>query len=94
MGGARHPAQGGGQTVDGPQPGVGQRDPAEEACRRHVFPTAAVGSVGHRGRKRPGGVEDPRAAEGIGQGVRLAADEGLDQLGEGVHAGRGRSGRR
>ncbi len=91
--GVEHGAEWGGEAVYGAEAGVGEGKAAEKAGQGHV---AAGGRVGAMAEGRAEGPRDEVKsipAEGVGERVGAVGDEGFDQLGEGVEAGRGGQGR-
>ncbi len=93
MGRGKNAADGSGQPVDGAQAGIGERESAEQTRERHVLAGAAVAAIIKGGAQRARGADDAFPAQRIGEGIGARADEGLDELGEGVQPGAGGEGR-
>jgi hypothetical protein len=86
VGRPEHGAQGCGEAVHGPELGVGQGHAGKEAGQGHVRARAQVLPVGRGPAQGARGAGHAVAAQGIRQGARGMGHEGLQQLGQGVHA--------
>ena len=89
-----HAADGGGEAMHRAEPGVGERQSAEQAGPRHFGAGFAIAAVVADAGKRGGGAAHAFHAELVGHRVGANADVGLDQLGEGVESGGGGDGAR
>ena len=89
VGRGEHPANRRGKSVDCPQAGVGQGQPAEKTGNSHVQAGGFVGPIVEGASQRTGRAPDAFDTNRVGQRIGAAGNIGFDELCERVQAGGG-----
>jgi len=87
--GGEHASQRGGDAMCGPEAGIGEGQAAEQTGQRHILPRSGVVAMLAGSLQRTGGPHYPLAAQPVGDRVAADGHERLNELRQGIHAGRG-----
>ena len=92
MGCWKHPANGGGKSVDGAESGIGKGQTATQAGEGHVGSGREIVTLGERAPQGARGPRNRRQAEGVHERIRTSGKVRFKHLGQRIHSGARRQG--